>query len=119
MLGMVLFFVLKENKISEPLSTTKIVETCNPYLNIETLAKTGDVKACDCLVDTVKRGQCQMSISDAAYYYKASNQADISLCGNISLAGMKNACVNVVQNKIDFIKKNFGQTLSTTSSKQK
>ena len=111
-------FWSKEKNVNNSLDLAK-TETCNPYLNIDEIARTGDDRSCSCLVDTVKRGLCQSYISDASYYSKAVDQTNISLCDSISLENMKKACVGVVQEKIDYIQGIKNQNLTATSIKQK
>lgn len=80
---------------------------CNPYLNIETAVKTGDLKGCECLATESQKTLCKANVTDGALYARALSETDISICNNISDLGMKKACTNVVQGKIDFIQKNL------------
>ena len=105
----VLFFVLMPKKANTP-----IVQTCEPYLNISAISKTGDTKSCDCLKDAVQIKQCQENISNVTTYDNALNQANVSACNKISSAEVKQACINVIQEQINYAAKNIN--LSTTST---
>lgn len=89
-------------------------QNCNPYLNIGEVAETGDIKGCECLVIKAQQSLCQANITNSVSYTNAIQQTDLSQCNNISDFGMKEACTNITQGKIDFMKGN----LSTSSSKQ-
>jgi hypothetical protein len=90
-------------------------QACQPYLNISAIAKTEDLKSCDCLINAVQKSQCQANISDATLFTKAVNQTDISLCNSISSSGMKSSCIRTVKDKIAFIKQNEILSASSTN----
>lgn len=105
-----LFFVLMPKKANTP-----IVQTCEPYLNISAISKTGDTKSCDCLKDAVQIKQCQAKISNATTYTDALSQSNLSACDNILDAGMKEACISITKAEIEFIKQNV--KANTTNKK--
>jgi hypothetical protein len=82
-------------------------QACNPYLDISTIVKTGDLKSCDCLTDVAQKSLCQNNISNATSYTSAIEQADLSQCNKIGDPGMKAACINITQGRIDFTNKNL------------
>jgi hypothetical protein len=85
--------------------TTKNKKVCTPYADIATAVKTGDAKSCDCFRSDSLKKQCQTDISDATSYTSAVNRGDLVACEKILNEGMKEACVNIAQSKIDFINK--------------
>lgn len=80
-------------------------QSCNPYLDISTIVKTGDLKSCDCLATSSLKTQCQANISNATSYTNALTQSNVSACNNISDLGMKSACIKIIQGKINFANK--------------
>lgn len=94
----------------------EVSQVCNPYLNIEAIIKTGDLKSCDCLDNKLQIKQCQETITGAGSFTAAAQSSDLSSCENIIDIGMKAACIRITQGKIDFANKN--SNLSTTSKQQ-
>jgi hypothetical protein len=90
---------------------------CNPYLNISSTAKSGDVKNCDCLADASQIKLCQTNVSNITSYTNALQKSELSQCDNIGDIGMKAACQKIIQGKIDFAKRNITQP-ATSSNKQ-
>jgi len=91
---------------------------CNPYTDIIAAAKTGDLSGCNCLTDVTQKGICLGNLSDAAIYTKALKESNLSLCSNISLIGMKDACLRIVNQKISFANQS-GSLPATTTNKIK
>ena len=94
---------------------TNLAKNCNPYLNIETIVKTGDKESCDCLNNKAQQSLCKININNTTSYTSAIQQTDLSQCNNISDFGMKATCIKITQGKIDFMKGN----LTASSSKIK
>jgi len=95
------------------LLTKKSSEGCDPYQDINITTRTGDIKGCNCLVDSKQKKQCQDNILAAGTYTGALKESNLSACAGISNLEMKDSCLKIVQGKID-----YARTLSTSSIPQ-
>jgi hypothetical protein len=90
------------------------VKKCDPYINLDSVVQTGNLEGCDCLADEAQKTICQKNISNAVIYTKALKQTDLSLCQEISLSQMKEACLSAIKGKIDFLQKSKNLTATST-----
>ena len=99
-----LFFVFwPKSEVINPSPAVNIAfppaKICDPYSNLDTIVKTGDVKSCVCLTGTKQKSQCQSSIENATAYTKAITQSSAVACDKITAPEMKTACVNIVKSR--------------------
>jgi len=85
---------------------------CPSYVDIGSIVKIGDHEGCNCLVTETEKNLCRTNVTNVSAYTKALRQTDLSACNTVSDLEMKKACINIVQEKIDFIKKNTKEVSS-------
>ena len=71
---------------------------------------------CECINDTQTKETCFGVVKELNIYDQALTQADPQLCENIKESTRRDACVEVAQSKIDYLKKQDPQALADIQS---
>ncbi len=84
---------------------------CDPYLNIESVIASGKIDSCDCLNEEVKIKSCQIILKDMIIYNQIPKTFDPTLCSQIIATSTKENCLNLIQDRNNFIEQHKGQSL--------